>query len=448
MTTDSISIENVQGISSLDVQFVYPQSRILVVTGKNGIGKTSVVKSFHLVSDPMIFDKSAGLNSIGPHSQITIEMQGFPTFAFSFNKTLNALDTKDQVPGEGIVKAELPIPYGQRFRHFSLVSTHDAEIRANIAAGEYEDASELIGFLSDVYGDGEFKNLKATFIKRHTFYFLLLESDYYIREDHLSSGEYFLIQIYRLITSGAKLVLIDELDVALDAAAQVKLYSAMASVLKQFGVRAIVISHSLGFMSAVDEGGLYYLESQSDSVALEQRSFGYVKSDLYGFLGKDRYIVTEDNVLSGFLKYLIQKHIVTFFEYEIIAVGGQPQIDSICRKNDKHRIFSDPRDLIVVVDRDLYGKLQYSGPSDICYSPVEDIELFIFRNRMSLLHDVKHPTVDGKKEKANSKRYWRRLLKSGQRRPEDLYELVEMKNKAQTTDLIERLKKHLCLSDR
>ena len=54
-------------------------------------------------------------------------------------------------------------------------------------------------------------------------------------------------------------MLIDELDVALDAAAQVKLYSGIKPLLARYGSRLIVISHSLAFMNTVDDGGLYYL---------------------------------------------------------------------------------------------------------------------------------------------------------------------------------------------
>jgi energy-coupling factor transporter ATP-binding protein EcfA2 len=446
--TDRISVSNVKGISSLDVKFTFPKSNIVVVTGKNGVGKTSLVKSFSLIADPRIFEKSAGLNAVGPHSSVEIEVAGFSPFSFVFNKTLNALDTKDMLPPEGAVVAELPIPFGRRFQQFSLISSFDAEIRANIAAGNYEDACELVEFLSEVYGSGKFEDLKSTVAKKYAFYFLLLEADYYVREDHLSSGEFFLIQIYRLITSGAKLVLVDELDVALDAAAQIKLYRAMISILEKYGARLIVISHSLGFMSTVDEGGLYYLEDQSGNITLEQRSFGYVKSDLYGFSGKDRYIITEDDVLGGFTNYLIQKHIATFFQYEIIAVGGQPQIDAICGKNDLDRIFSDPENVIVVVDGDLNGKLKYSGLSEIHYSPVDDIELYIFQNKEALLPNVNHPVTNANKDKDNSKKYWKRLISSGQKNAEELYELIENNNIKETERLVAILKRHLCLDGR
>lgn len=117
--------------------------------------------------------------------------------------------------------------------------------------------------------------------------------------------------------------MIDELDVALDAVTQARLYKAIKPLLIKFEARAILISHSLAFMSAVDDGGLYYLEQNTNSVSLERRSFGYIKSNLYGFEGYDRYILTEDEVLEGFLEYILHSRSITpFYRYKIIGVGG------------------------------------------------------------------------------------------------------------------------------
>jgi ABC-type cobalamin/Fe3+-siderophores transport system ATPase subunit len=446
MIKDKITLQNIKNISFLSVEFTYPESNIVVVTGKNGVGKTSLVKAFHFIADPQVFEKTAGLNAVRTDSHIAIEIGNFEPFSFKFNENLSVLDTKDSLPNSGEIDAELPIPYGKRFGQFSLIANFDSEIRSNFAANQYESAEELIGFLSQVYANNKFAELKATKVNKYEFYFIPRNQDYYIREDHLSSGEFFLIQIYRLITSGAKLVLIDEFDVALDASAQVRIYAAIKPLLIKYGTRLIVISHSLAFMNTVDDGGLYYLEEKSDGVVLEQRSFGYVKSDLYGFKGKDRYIITEDVVLVGFLNYLIQKNISTFFQYEIIEVGGQPQIDTIGAKNDSHRIFGAPGELVIFVDKDIVGQLKYKGASKVLNSPVNDIELFIWLNKDVLLPDVIHPEfTHAEKDKNTAKTYWKKLIRSKQKSREDLYALVVQKNHRETSDLIEELRKHLCL---
>jgi ABC-type multidrug transport system ATPase subunit len=414
MTKDKITIENIKCISRLSVEFNYPESKFIVITGKNGIGKTSLIKAFHLISDPEIFQKSSGLNAIRHDSKITFNIDGFDAFSFDFNERLGVLDTKDKLPSTNQIIAELPIPFGNRFKQFSLISNHDSAIRANIAASEYNKADELILFLSQIYQNDKFNELKTTKVKNYDFYFILLYDDYYVREDHLSSGEYFLIQLYRIITSGAKLVLIDELDVALDAAAQVKLYTGIKPLLERYSSRLIVISHSLAFMNTVDDGGLYYLEDNAGSITLEQRSFGYIKSDLYGFEGYERYILTEDEVLECFVEYITLFYSIRpYYQYRIIGVGGWNQLKLIVEKNDRCKIFSDSSNVLAILDGDAYDLLdsEYTGATKIYQSPVEDIELFIYKNRGTLLSDIENPTyAESSKPKTASKTYWKYLI--------------------------------------
>ena len=447
MPSDKITLQNIKNISRLSVEFNFTDSGFVAITGKNGVGKTSLVKALHMISEPKIFQKSAGLNAIKPNSKITLELEGFEPFSFSYNSQRGALDTKDVLPALGDVVAELPIPYGDRFKQFTLIASHDADIRDNIAASQYQDADELVCFLSKVYSSNKFKGLKETTVKKHIFYFLLEDEDYYIREDYLSSGEFFLIQLFRLITSGAKLVFIDELDVALDAAAQVKLYGAIKPLLKKYGTRLIVISHSLAFMSTVDDGELYYLESSSGTVTLEQRSFGYIKSDLYGFEGYDKYILTEDSMLEGFIEYLIIRfQIQVYFRYKIIGVGGVNQLQMITEKNDIDKIFSESNNVLCIVDGDVHPKLskEYKGPTQILCSPVEDIEKYIYQNRAKLLPETEPPKNQKKLgiSKRAARKYWKNLTsdKGLGKDKNELYKLIVDNKYESAKKLAERIK--------
>ncbi|MGZ3814694.1 MAG: AAA family ATPase [Mucilaginibacter sp.] len=447
MIKDKITIDNIKGISSLSVEFIYPDSKLIVITGKNGIGKTSLVKAFHLISDPEIFQKSSGLNAVRQNSKIKFELDGIDDFYFDFNEKLGVLDTKDKLPGINQIVAELPVPFGKRFKQFSLISNHDSAIRENIAASNYGRADELIEFLSQIYQNDKFKELKATKIGKYEFYFLLLNQDYYVREDHLSSGEYFLIQLYRLITSGAKLVLIDEFDVAVDAAAQVKMYAVIKSLLESCGSRLIVISHSLAFMNTIDDGGLYYLEDNSGSITLERRSFGYIKSDLYGFEGYDRYILTEDEVLEGFIEYIIISYsIKPYYQHRTIGLGGNNQLKMIIEKNDRDKIFSNSSNVLAIVDGDIYPLLakKYNGLTEIYCSPVEDIEKFIYSNRGTLFSYVALPPYQESSDpKKASKAYWKYLVIDKEINKNQIYQTIIDSEQEKSQQLVNKLKAFL-----
>lgn len=428
MISDIVKINNVKGVTELKAIFDFSDKKIIVVTGKNGVGKTTLVNAFKLISDPQVFNKSSGFKSIRVDSNISFELHGHDEFSFSYNDKLDALDTKQVLPKKESVTAELPIPFGARFVQYALVASFDAEIRTNIASSIYQDANDLIDFLSEVYLTDKFSNLKVTRVKSRNFYFVLRESDFYIREDHLSSGEFFLIQLFRLITSGSELIVIDELDVSLDAAAQVHLFKAIKPILAKYNSRLIVMSHSLAFMSMVDDGSLYLLEDNSHEITLEQRSFGYVKSFLYGFEGYDRYILTEDTIMEGFIEYVINKFSMTpYYQHKTIGVGGWNQLKLIIEKNDTEKIFTDFSNVIGIVDGDAYPDISvnYSGPTKILCSSVEDIEKYIFLNRETLLAEIELPTYPESEEmKRASKTYWKYLTDDKGLTINRLYQLV------------------------
>lgn len=447
MITDKITIKNVKSVKELDVDFKFSDSGIIIITGKNGAGKTTIIKSFNLSNDPALFTKLSGEDAISKASHVSLSLSGFKPFSFFYNEKLDALDSKDELPDINSIIAELPIPYGRRFEHFSKIAAFDSEIKFNIASSNYQDATELIEFLSHIYSSSKFSNLKSTKIKNNTFYFILKENDYYLREDHFSSGEYFLIQLFRLITSNAKLVLIDELDVALDAVAQGNLYSAIKSILSRYEKRLIVISHSMAFMSTASDGELYYLEDNFGVMTLQPRSFGYVKSDLFGFKGFDRYILTEDAILEGFIEYVIKRFLLSvYYQHITIALNGDNQLKSILEKNDSNQIFTSSEKIRCIVDGDVFEKItnSYSGPTKIIPSPVVDIEAFIYSNRNTLLPDIEPPQGKQSEDiKKASKTYWKWLIKHKNINPNRLYGLVADNNPTKTTILMNEIKNFL-----
>ncbi|MCG8054036.1 MAG: hypothetical protein JAZ15_22890 [Candidatus Thiodiazotropha endolucinida] len=428
MIRDKVSIRGVNNIQSLDIEFEYPDSRIIVVTGRNGVGKTTVIKSFGLPSEPNIFTKTYGDDVLSGASLAAFELSGMNPFSFHFNPDLRAFDSRDSIPNDGEVVAELPIPYGARFQQFSKIAKYDEELKINIASSDYGSAIDLIKFLSEVYSTDKFDGLLATRIGNNEFYFILKDDDYYIREDHFSSGEFFLIQLYRLISTGASLILVDELDVALDAVAQVNLYSAIKPILKARDSRLIVVSHSLAFFSTVDEDGLYYLERTGDQILLEARSFGYVKSDLFGFRGYDRYILTEDPVLEGFIEFLIRHYSIDcHYQHITIGVAGDNQLKMIVDKNDTQQIFTSSDKVLCVVDGDVFLglKQKYDGPTRILSTPVDDLESYLYLNRNVLLSDVELPNYqESAKVKQASKSYWKWLLKDRGFSTDELYRVI------------------------
>ena len=115
---DRILIRNVQGIDSIDINIHYPDSKIAVITGKNGVGKTTLVKALRLLEEPDIFRNTSSHSSISDISQVYIELNGHSPFSFQYNSNEQVMDSRDRLPIEGTLFAELPIPVGSRFKNF------------------------------------------------------------------------------------------------------------------------------------------------------------------------------------------------------------------------------------------------------------------------------------------------------------------------------------------
>ncbi|WP_031312981.1 AAA family ATPase, partial [Escherichia coli] len=106
---------------------------------------------------------------------------------------------------------------------------------------------------------------KFVTIKGANYYFLPLDNNRYIREDYFSSGEFFVISIFRMITSSSQLIIIDEIDVSLDSSAQVSLMSAVRNICVERNKKVLFTTHSLAIMKTIYEYGtpIIYLKNEN-----------------------------------------------------------------------------------------------------------------------------------------------------------------------------------------
>ena len=179
----------------------------MCIAGKNGVGKTTLIRAIRNLAINSTFQETAAPYIFRNDSKITYSIDGLvEPIEFIYNKFLKSIDSKQEIPEElkSIVNVELPIPHGERFNHFRRLSDIDESLRAKIAIGEYNTPNELISFLERIYGEDRFKQLKQVEIKRTVYYFILKdEADrYYIREDYFSSGEYFVVNLFKQIQQG------------------------------------------------------------------------------------------------------------------------------------------------------------------------------------------------------------------------------------------------------
>lgn len=389
----SVEIKNVQHIKHCAFEVDLSRNGLQCLVGKNGCGKTTLVRAIRNLSINDTFQQTGAPYIFDESSQISYQVGG-NTFSFLFNKKLNAIDSKQLIDNDirQLFGVELPIPHGKRFSHFQELAKYDADIRSKMSNDDFEEPKELIQFLNRVYGDERFTNLKKVSIKNKTFYAILRDpvERFYIREDYLSSGEYFLINLYRYIQEKRKCIVIDEIDIALDSSAQVKLIEELRTLCVLYEVNVIFTTHSLALMETLHEGELYYMENSKGVVSTREISHNYAKSILFGFHNCwDRYILTEDERLANFIHYLIEKAgLPIFSKYVVIHVGTAQNTVDLKVRNDTEEYFSSSKNVLCVLDGDQRSEKKFEGVSNIEFLPYESIE-----KELATYWESRHPDI-------------------------------------------------------
>ncbi|WP_312410820.1 AAA family ATPase [Comamonas sp.] len=373
----NIKINNVQQIVDLKFNVKFDHGPIVCVTGKNGTGKTTLVKAIRNLTNSDTFAKTSSEDVFKEDSSIEYEIDDF-TLIYSYEKSIETINCRIPVPMEYRTKiyVELPIPHGERFTFFQRISNLDADIRSAVVLKKFTKPDALIKFLHRIYDNKNFDNLVAVDIKGLTYYCRLTVGTRYLREDYFSSGEYFLINIYRRVSQGYRLIVIDEIDISLDAAAQVRLIES----LREFGaandVKFLLTTHSLAMMQTLKSQEIFHLEfEQLTGVAkIENVPYNYIKSILFGFKGWDKYILTEDDVLKEFLEYLIRTYCKgIYFSYKIIYIGGGSGTTDLMKRNSTEEFFSSANNVISVLDGDQRILRHAKNNSTFCI-PFESLE--------------------------------------------------------------------------
>jgi len=376
MNKFSILIENIQHIKKLELSLDLEKSGLMVIIGKNGVGKTMLFKGIQNLITSNTFAKTSNKYIYHDNSSIFYTIDN-NSYKYTYNKAVETLDYNGEID-ERIKKniyVELPIPFGRRFDQFQRLAQVDGEIRSKLNTQEYRKPEELIGILNYVYDTDRFNNLVEVEIKREKYYAIPLEDSYYIREDYLSSAEYFIISIYKMIQRECKFIAIDEIDISLDSMAQVRFIQILRDLSHQHHIKILFSTHSLALIKTLEDNELYYMDLEDGICSFEKKSYNYIKSLLYGFKDYDKYILTEDIVLTKYIYFLLKDEKV-FSKYIILPIAGASNVVKLMEINKNKKIFETKENVCTVLDRDMKEKQAYKNRADIYFQPFNYIEDF------------------------------------------------------------------------
>jgi ABC-type nitrate/sulfonate/bicarbonate transport system ATPase subunit len=370
-----VEIENVLPVSNLVFEIDLSQHGIHCIVGKNGAGKTTLAKAIMnlALADTFVRTSSDGVFNDSSAIRYTL---GAEQYLFSYDPALRSISTRQPVLAhhKAVVSVEMPAPHGQRFTFFRILADQDEDIRQAVVLGRYEKPTELIEFLTNIYQDHRFDDLVQVQLRRGVCCCFVYEDKRYLREDYFSSGEYFLINLYRKITQGTPLVVIDEIDISLDASTQARLAEQLRQLCTKNSSSVVFTSHSLALMQTLEPGEIHYLDRDRDTGAttLTPMSFNGVKSLMFGFMGHDRYILTEDEILEQFLQYTINRYCSpTFYSYQIICAGGQGYVKALMNLNDQYKFYGPKENVVCILDGDQSGQ---AHPKQVFCLPLKNVE--------------------------------------------------------------------------
>jgi ABC-type multidrug transport system ATPase subunit len=363
-----IEIRDVRPVKALTFNLDLDRNAPLCIVGRNGAGKTTLAKAIMNFALADTFSRTSSDGTLRESSSVRYTL-GEEPYEFIFDPCVGSLSTRRPAPESlrSLISVELPIPHGQRFSHFLTLSEADPEIRRAIILESDVRPAALIKFLTRIYGDARFENLREVKFARGSCCFYRVEDGRYVREDSFSSGEFFLVNLYRKLQSGPKLIFVDEIDISLDSAAQARLVDELRTLCAEFSVNVVFTSHSLALMQTLRAGELLYLEAGVAQSTLEERSFAFVKSAMFGFKDWDRYILVEDEPAKFVVQYLIDRHCLpAHYSYFIIEVGGAGQVVSLLQRNRVHGFLAPENAVIAILDGDQAATGHANEPSTFC----------------------------------------------------------------------------------
>jgi ABC-type multidrug transport system ATPase subunit len=349
-----VEISQVRPISNLVFEIELGAAKLYCIAGKNGTGKTTLAKALLTLVFGDTFARTSSEGVFNRDSKIRYTIDGLE-YVLAYDSAFRSLNSRRPIPThiKDQIAVELPAPHGERFTFFRALANSDRDIRRQIVLRGYTRPRELVEFLSNVYGERRFDELVEVRFSEGVCCCFVQPDSRYVREDYFSSGEYFLISLYRKVRSGKSLVMIDEIDISLDATAQANLARELRALCDTHNVTVVFTSHSLALMQTLEADELLYLERTEQTSSITPMSFNSIKTLMFGFKGWDRYILTEDECLEQFLVHFINRYCnPTFHTFQIIRIGGGFQVTDLMRRNRATQFLGREEHVISVLDGD------------------------------------------------------------------------------------------------
>lgn len=384
-----ISIKNLKNISNLEWE-VHHEKGIYGIIGENGIGKSSLLTCLAQLTNKETFKQE--FSGVGYYDNSKI------SYSFDNNNFMNWIKNKDtennwrQDKNDEFIMPridgffESSIINGKRFSKVDNYIRNDLEFRIE---DKLTESSEfminemnyiLYGKKTDLYKFDRLVQITAKrrkikinndnsqkeyIIKTYRYYAIQLDETKFLKEYLFSTGEYILLQLLKFLNDFVnkenlkpKLIIIDEIEIALHPLAQERLMERLKLFSEKYNLIVIFATHSFHIIEQIDKKDRFYIyKDDNKNIKIENNvELGYLTSKLYKHQFFDYIFLVEDRMAKKYLKLTLnelkkENSDLLNKDYEIISAGGADKVFEVNRSNDKYKYFGNAK-VISIPDQD------------------------------------------------------------------------------------------------
>lgn len=219
----------------------------------------------------------------------------------------------------------------------------------------------------------------------------------------------------------------------------------------KYEINLIFSTHSLGIMKMLESDELFYMDFNDGNCILENKSYNYIKSLLYGFTDYDKYLLVEDEILKDFIEFVLDEEKL-FHKYIILPIGGASNVIELMEKNRSKEVFGKVENVKSVLDGDMSSKTAYKDRIDILFLPFKSVEKEFFeyfiRNEFGVfsLEELKSNNFQGSlSDKKADKKIYEMFIKNKIKTQREIFEFLKSKKESEVNDFKQKLLEFLNL---